>query len=104
MEQYNDGLSLNPDNPRLLTDKATIYMSSFRKNKDSTALNTAIELFSKSYAIDSKNQNTTFKLSVAYFESKHCENAWKFYDLCKELGGKPISSNYTAALKENCQR
>ena len=79
-------------------------MGSFRESEDSTALETAIELFLKSYAIDKSNQNTTFKLSVAYFESKDCDNAWKFYDICKELGGKPISSNYEAALKEGCLR
>lgn len=103
LEQYNEGLSLNPKNPRLLTNKGTIFMGNYYDNSDESAVTTAIELFSQSYSIDSTDQNTTYKLSVAYFTQKDCENAVKYYNLCKQLGGKPISAAYTDALKETCK-
>ncbi|REA59035.1 hypothetical protein DSL64_18930 [Dyadobacter luteus] len=103
LEQYNEGLTLNPRNPRLLTDKATIFMGDYYENSDVNAANMAIALFSESYSIDSTDQNTTYKLSVAYFTQKDCENALKYYNLCKQLGGKPIRAAYTDALKETCK-
>jgi tetratricopeptide (TPR) repeat protein len=101
--QYDEGLSQNPSNPRLLTDKGTLYMGKFYDQKDTSALHTAVEFFSNSFALDSANQNTTYKLSVAYFTLKDCENARKYYDICKQLGGKPISEHYTEALMNTCK-
>ncbi|MCE7041879.1 tetratricopeptide repeat protein [Dyadobacter sp. CY312] len=104
LEQYNEGLLLNPTNPRLLTDKATIYMGNYYDKNDSGAIKTAINLFSESYAIDSTNQNTTYKLAVAYYNIKDCDNAWKFYEICSKLGGNPIKPTFTKALEANCKR
>jgi hypothetical protein len=66
-------------------------------------LDSAINYMSRSYRIDSKDQNTTFKLSVCYFRKKDCENAWKYYDECRLLGGQPITENYLKALTEQCK-
>jgi tetratricopeptide (TPR) repeat protein len=103
-KQYDKGLLLNPRSSNILTDKATIYTGLYANTHDISYLNKAIELFNASYKIDPSNQNMLFKLSVAYFYNKDCANAWKFYDECMKLGGKPISPAYTAALKQQCNR
>jgi len=104
LKQLDKGLVINPNSSNILTDKATIYTGLFVNKHDISYLNKAIELFNASYKIDSSNQNMLFKLSVAYFYNKDCANAWKFYDECMKLGGKPISPAYTAALKQQCNR
>lgn len=104
MEQYDKGLSINPDNANILTDKATIYYMTYQQEqgKDHDKLDTAISLLQKAYKIDPNNINTTFKLSVCNFLNHDCTNAWKYYNECKRLGGQPITDDYTAALKSQC--
>ncbi|TDE12793.1 tetratricopeptide repeat protein [Dyadobacter psychrotolerans] len=104
LKQFDEGLVLNPRSSNILTDKGTIYMSKYHNEKDTTALNNAIDYFNNSYEVDSLNQNTAYKLSVAYFTKKECDNAWKFYDVCKKLGSKHITEGYTNALTRNCKR
>jgi hypothetical protein len=58
----------------------------------------------KSYELDPKDQNTTFKLSILYWIQGDCENAWRYYDECVKQGGQPISESYTKDLKEKCKR
>jgi len=103
LEQYGEGLKLNPENPNILTDKGTIFMDKYYEHNDKSSLSSAIDLFSKSYSVDSTNQNTSYKLSVAYFIAKDCENALKFFDICKKLGGKPIRKEYDTALHNDCK-
>lgn len=102
MEQLNEGLILNPNSSNLLTDKATIYYAKYPANNDSKDLSTAIDLLNQSYKIDPANQNTVFKLSVVYFMKQDCKNALKYYNECKSLGGRPITKDYTEALKKLC--
>ena len=104
LKQLKKGLSINPKNSKLLTDEATINMAYYQVNQDKHYLLTAIELFNQSYQIDSQNQNTLFKLSAAYFYNKDCINAWKFYDECMKLGGKPIPPGYKDALQNQCTK
>ena len=102
--QYDKGLAINPNSSIILTDKATLHFVLFQHDGDHVKLDTAIELLKRSYAIDPKNTNTTFKLSICYFLNKDCTNAWKFYDECKEQGGQPITVEYTEALKKQCNK
>ncbi|QHS57069.1 hypothetical protein GWR56_16560 [Mucilaginibacter sp. 14171R-50] len=104
LEQYNKGLAINANNTNLLTDKGTIYLMMYQQEegKDHKKLDTAIQLLQKSYSVDPKNMNTTFKLSVCSFLNRDCSNAWKYYNECKQLGGQPITDDYTAALKSQC--
>ena len=101
-KQYRKGLILDPNSSNILTDKATIYMSMVANGGNQDYLTKAIEAFNKSYKIDPLNQNTLFKLSAAYFYKKDCKNAWKFYNECMKLGGKPVTQKYTDALKKMC--
>lgn len=101
-KQYNKGLILDSNCSNILTDEATIYMSMFANKNNPNYLNKAIEIYNKSYKIDPLNQNTLFKLSAAYFYKRDCTNARKFYDECMKLGGKPITEEYTNALKKMC--
>ena len=108
-KQYLEGLTINPQNTHILTDYGTYFMSQFYAiqpvdNKiASTLLDTAISYLTKSYQIDSKDPNTTFKLSVCYFQKGDCKNAWKYYDECQAVGGQPISDDYTNDLKRKCK-
>lgn len=104
LKQEEKGLLINPNSSNILTDQATIYTSLYMSKHNIEYLSTAIEIFNKSYKIDPANQNTLFKLSVAYFYKKDCSNAWKFYDECMKLGGKPVPAGYTEALKKQCSR
>ncbi|MES2064899.1 MAG: hypothetical protein V4456_23485 [Bacteroidota bacterium] len=104
IEQYDKGLSINPDNANILTDKATIYYMTYQQEqgKDHKKLDTAISLLQRSYEVNPDNMNTTFKLSVCNFLNHDCTKAWKYYNECKHLGGQPITDDYTAALKSQC--
>ncbi len=101
--QFNKGLSINPSSTNIITDVATIFMSKYATNHNKTDLEKAINLFNKSYNINPKNQNTLFKLSALYLYVNDCGNAKKFYDLCMDLGGKPITEEYKKAISEQCK-
>ena len=108
--QYEEGLSQNPNNTHLLTDLGTYYMAQYYGlepiDKKAAALNldSAITYMLKSYQLDKTDQNTTFKLSICYWNKGDCDNAWKYYDECKALGGQPITEAYTNDLKKKCKR
>jgi Tfp pilus assembly protein PilF len=107
-QEYIEGLLIDSKNTHLLTDYGTYYMNQYYllqsvdyKNA-LVQLDSAINYMTKSYQIDMKNQNATFKLSVCYYQKKDCENAWKYYKECLSLGGQPITEDYTKALKDQC--
>jgi Tfp pilus assembly protein PilF len=108
-KQYLEGLAIDPDNTHLLTDYGTYFMARYYglqaiDPKDAlTYLEKAIDYLTKSYHLDQKDQNTTFKLSICYWYKGDCDKAWKFYDICKEQGGRPITEEYTLDLKKKCQ-
>jgi tetratricopeptide (TPR) repeat protein len=102
-KMYDKGLTINPRSTNILTDKATIYLAKLNSKFDTTTLNTAIDLFSKSYSIDPNNQNTTYKMSTMYFAIGDCKNARKYYDLCMKAGGRPVVEEYTKALNDACK-
>jgi tetratricopeptide (TPR) repeat protein len=102
LKQLDKGLAINPNSSNIITDKATIYTGYFINKHNSADLNSAINLLAKSYQIDAVNQNTLFKLSVAYFYKQDCVNATKYYDECMKLGGQPIPQGYADALKKQC--
>lgn len=99
-EIYKRGLSLDLTNHHLYTDLATIYSIRSQKNNDTVALNMAISLFEKSYAIEPKDVNTVYKLSVCYYLKEDCAKAKKLFDECVQLGGQPITEEYRAALNQ----
>ncbi|WP_316823094.1 hypothetical protein [Pedobacter gandavensis] len=102
-EQYDKGLSINPKNSKIITDKATLYLMGYYEKNDIYKLNNAIVLLEESYVLNSKNQNTLFKLSICYFLQNDCKKAKKYYIECMNLGGKPITIEYTNALNEKCK-
>jgi tetratricopeptide (TPR) repeat protein len=102
LKQLDKGLVINPNSSNILTDKATIYNGYFISKHDINDLNKAIALFNQSYKIDPGNQNTLFKMSVAYFYKQDCANAMRYYNECMKLGGQPIPQGYADALKKQC--
>jgi tetratricopeptide (TPR) repeat protein len=109
-KQYLKGLALNPQNTHLLTDYGTYFLAQYSilqpisPNDTLKNLPSAISYLNRSYLLDPKDQNTTFKLSVCYLYNSDCDNAWKFYNECKALGGQPITEEYTNTLNHECKR
>ncbi len=108
-EQYKAGLKIDPDNTHILTDYGTYFMVHYHTleptDKENALLNldSAISYMTKSYNLDPKDQNTTFKLSILYWNKGDCDNAWNYYDECKSLGGQPITEAYTEDLQKKCK-
>jgi Tfp pilus assembly protein PilF len=107
---YKDGLLRNPNNPHLLTDYGTYFLSQYyelqaidEKNA-SSSLDSATNYLTKSYEVESTDQNTNFKLSVCYLLKQDCDNAWKYYNECMALGGQPITEEFTKELKRRCKK
>lgn len=108
-KQYVEGLTINPKNTHILTDYGTYYMSQYyflqpldEKNA-SFNLDSATNYLIKSFQLDKKDPNTSFKLSVCYYQKKDCVNSWKYYNICKSVGGQPITDDFTKALTEQCK-
>lgn len=117
-KQYEEGLNIDSTNDNLLTDFATYYMEQYLviiempendyiKNPKEQAMlysDTAIALLITSYNINPKNQSTVYKLSCYYWYRSDCDNAWKYYDLCMDLGGQLITEEFKKDLKKKCKR
>jgi tetratricopeptide (TPR) repeat protein len=109
-EQYEEGLKKAPENTHLLTDYGTYFMAQYYalepidKEIALQNLNSAINYMTQSYNLDPTDQNTLFKLSILYWIRDDCDNAWKYYDECKALGGQPIKEAYTKDLEKKCTR
>ncbi len=108
--QYEEGLKITPNNTHLLTDYGTYFMwqysalESIDKEKAMIKLDSAMTYMTKSYNLDSTDQQSTFKLSMLYLNKGNCNNAWKYYDECKSLGGKTITEAYTKDMQTKCTR
>lgn len=107
-EQYEEGLKLNPKNTHLLTDYGTYFLAKYYEAENSKAkanelLNKAIEQLTKSYNLDAKDHNTLYKLSICHLKNNDCINAKKFYNLCIDEGGDPITDDYTKDLVKSCK-
>lgn len=101
-KQYQKGLLYDSSNSRILTDYGTTYMSEAISTHDMSLLDKAIGLLFQSYAIDSTNQNTSYKISTCYLLKNDCDNAIKYYDECMSYGGAPITEKFTAELRKRC--
>jgi Tfp pilus assembly protein PilF len=95
-EQYEDGLLHDPTNTRILTDYGTYFMA--QDIPDS-----AIQYMSRSYNLDSTNQNTLFKLAACYYYKGDCKNAVYYFEKCKSLGGQPLTKEFADALQTKCK-
>lgn len=109
-KQYLEGLTLHPTNTHLLTDYGTYFLAQYYdlhqidENGALRNLDSAIIYMTKSYQLDPLDQNTSFKLSICYWNKGDCSNAWKFYGVCNALGGQPITEEYTIDLKKKCNQ
>ena len=104
MKQYEEGLKLNPNSSNILTDMGNVYMTKYMDSNNEKDYDLALSLFKKSYSIDPQNQSTLIKMSVCYFNKKDCNNAWKYYNELKKLGGRHITKEYTEALTKDCKK
>lgn len=95
-EQYEEGLLHDSVNTRIMTDYGTYFMTQGLSDS-------AIHYISRSYTLDSTNQNTLFKLSAYYYYKEDCKNAVYYYVKCKSLGGQPLTKQFEEALNSKCK-
>src|SRR5450432_2959247 len=95
-EQYEEGLLQDSVNTRILTDCGTYFMTQGLPDS-------AIKYMSRSYRLDSTNQNTLFKLSAYYYYKEDCKNAGYYYEKCKSLGGQPLTKEFEDDLHAKCK-
>ena len=72
------------------------------ENRYQGMLDSAIRYMSRSYILDSTNQNTSFKLAACYLFKEDCKNAVFYYEKCKSLGGQPITKEFVDSLQSKC--
>ena len=94
-EQYEEGLLHDSVNTRIMTDYGTYFMAQGKTDS-------AIQYMTRSYQLDSTNQNTSFKLSACFLYKEDCKNAIYYYERCKALGGQPITKDFVEALEQKC--
>lgn len=108
-KMYETGLLLDPKNTNMLTDFGTYYIVMYQQaieNSEAssqTNWNNAIQKFKASYDLDPNNQNTSFKLSAAYYLVGDCKQALMYYNHCMKLGGDPIPEAYKLEMKNKCK-
>ncbi len=102
-KQYEEGLALDPENTRILTDYGTTYLSEYLNTNNASLLDKAISIMSRSYVKDPTNQNTSYKLSSCFLMRNDCENALKFFKACESFGGDPITEEFKLEIKSRCQ-
>jgi tetratricopeptide (TPR) repeat protein len=95
-EQYKEGLINDLSNARILTDYGNYFMSQIMWDS-------AVQYLSRSYLIDSTNQNTSFKLSACYYYIGDCNQAVYYYKKCQSFGGEPISKDFVDSLQVKCK-
>lgn len=103
LAQYTEGLVLNPKSANIMIDMATIGMARYSTTKDLNELEAPISLLKRAYDIDPNNQTMLAKLSACYFLKNDCEQARKYYEECKKLGGRTLTDSYTKALAAKCK-
>lgn len=109
-KQYQEGLAIDPTNTHLLTDYGTFFLSQYYERQPTdeksalSNLELAISYLEKSYKLVGSDQSTTYKLSICYWNKGDCENAWKYYDISKNIGGRNIDEDYVADLNGKCPR
>jgi tetratricopeptide (TPR) repeat protein len=108
--QYLQGLRVDPENTHILTDYSSYFLAQYYGLQSLSLrealinLDSSISYLNKSYKLDPKDQNTSFKLSVSYLNKGDCSNAWKYYNTCKALGGSPITDEFTTELESKCRK
>lgn len=102
--QYEAGLKMDSTNTHLWTDYATMRLAQYYRLDYEEGLDTAIIYLQKSYSINPKDVNTVYKLSICYWNKKNCKEAWKYYDECVAVGGRPITEEFKKDLQERCKR
>ncbi len=95
-EQYEVGLLHDPKNARIMTDYGTYFMTQ-------GITDSAIRYMSRSYSLDSTNQNTLFKLAACYYYKGDCKNAVYYYKKCQSLGCQPLTKEFVDALQTKCK-
>ena len=108
-EQYDKGLLLNPNHNAMLTDYGTTYLgdyySSVEKNekKPERHLETATKYLNKALAVDPKDSNALYKLSIVHLYAGDCKKAKQYLDKAKALENPNITPAYEAELNARCK-
>jgi len=108
-KQYEKGLSINPKHTKILTDYGTTYLGEYYKqiaNSEEDAfesLNTADQYLEKSFALDKKNSNTVYKLSIVKMYLGNCKQAKALLKRAQKMDNPNITEAYMTELQDKCE-
>ena len=108
-EQYDKGLRLNPNHNVMLTDYGTTYLGDYysslekNENKPERHLTTAAEYLNKALAVEPRDSNALYKLSIVHLYLGDCKKANQFLDKAKALENPNITPAYEAELNARCK-
>ena len=108
-EQYEKGLELNPKHSKILTDYGTTYLGDYyqslekKEENPNQFLNKANEFLEKSLAIDKKDSNTIYKLSIVKMYLGDCKEAKGLLKKAKKMNNPNVTESYEMELNEKCR-
>jgi lipopolysaccharide biosynthesis regulator YciM len=94
----NRGLLLDPKNPILMVDVATVQINCFKEKRHCEDLEGAIGLLQKAVSLDSTNANTFLKLAVAEYHNQNFDGAWSALHRCRLLDLSMVDSDFLQEL------
>ncbi len=109
-KQYEEGLKLDNKNDNILIDYGTTYLGEFydyyqtNSAKANAMLDIAIDKLLTAYEINSKNPNSSYKLSICYLYKGNCTKAYDFLKISENLGNSNITDAYKNELEEKCRQ
>jgi tetratricopeptide (TPR) repeat protein len=107
-EQFDKGLSINPNHPKMLTDYGTTYLGDYYNTVNSNPkkakenLKNSVKYLEKSYSIDERNSDTIYKLSIINMYLGNCKKANKYLDKADKMKNPNITEEFKAELKQKC--
>jgi tetratricopeptide (TPR) repeat protein len=108
IEQYNEGLKLNPKNTKILTDYGTCYMvqcfdsTLTDKKLKSQLVDSALHYMNKSYYLNPRDAFLAFKMSYLSLNVGDCTNAWRFYNQTVLVDKQAVMPGYVEELRAKC--
>jgi tetratricopeptide (TPR) repeat protein len=110
-ENYRAGIAVDSTNAALHRDEGLQlmkdrygFLQDERPKQADQALHKAHQHFSKAYAIDPMDNNTTYQMFVTSLLRMNCEKAWEYHDKCMEQNGRSIEEQYRSLLDSSCKR
>jgi tetratricopeptide (TPR) repeat protein len=97
------GLAIQPSNPLLMVDLATVQINCFKEKRSCEDLDESLSLLQKAIELDSTNANAHLKLAVAHYQNGHYSLAWESFHKCRTLDPEMIDEAFVKDLNDKLQ-